>query len=100
MKANHREGEQMLRKDEYVAKLEKQLARWSAQVDRLMEKALELGDEARHSAQMRIDDGKVKLAAARQKVDALKIVGSERYEHSKTALESFWKEAKAAFERG
>ncbi|MGZ4419098.1 MAG: sll1863 family stress response protein [Gaiellaceae bacterium] len=89
----------MARKDEYVAKLEAQIEDWSARIDGLTAKTHKLTDDARRSVQKQIEEGKVKLAAARQKVDALKTVGSDKYEEAKTTLESFWKDAKAVFEK-
>jgi hypothetical protein len=67
--------------------------------DSLTTKTHQLTDDARRSAKKQIEEGKVKLAAARQKVDALKTVGSDKYEEAKTTLESFWKDAKAVFEK-
>jgi guanylate kinase len=89
----------MIHKDAFVAKLETQLARWSARIDDLTVRARHLGHEARHSIEARIDTRKAKLAAARQKLDALKIIGNDRYDSAKTALERFWKDAKAVLER-
>ena len=89
----------MIQRDEFVAKLETQLERWSARLDDLTVRARHLGLEARPSLEARLDNRKVKLAAARQKLDALKIIGDDRYETAKTALESFWKDAKAVLER-
>lgn len=89
----------MGRKDEYVAKLEAQIEEWSTRVDGLTAKAQKLNDDARRSVLKQIEEGKGKLAAARQKVDALKTIGSDKYEEAKATLESFWKESKALFEK-
>lgn len=82
-----------------MAKLETQLKGWSTRLDDLTARARHLGHDARRSIEARIDNRHVKLDAARRKLDALKIIGDDRYETAKTALESFWKDAKAMLER-
>lgn len=89
----------MASKDEYVAKLEAQIEAWNARIDELNAKAQRLSDETRRSVQKQIEEGKAKLATARQKVEMLKSIGSDKYEEAKTTLESFWREAKAVFEK-
>jgi hypothetical protein len=89
----------LIHKDAFLAKMEAQLAGWSVRLDKLTLRARLLGDDTRRSVEARIGDRKVKLAAARQKLDALKIIGKDRYEVAKTALERFWKDAKAVLER-
>lgn len=89
----------MATKDEYVAKLEAQIKDWSARIEALTAKAQKLNDDARRIALKQTEEAKLKLAAARQKVDALKAIGSDRYEEAKATLEGFWKDAKALFEK-
>ena len=82
------------------AKLEAQIVEWSKTIDTLMAKAHTLKDEARASAVKRIEEGKLKLASARQKLDALKTIGADKYDEAKASLEHLWQEAKTALEKG
>jgi hypothetical protein len=89
----------MSHQDAFVAKLEAQMLEWTAGMERLKAKADDLTADARDACQKQIEEGKVKLAGARQKLDALRAVGSDKWEETKATVESFWKDARAVFEK-
>jgi len=90
----------MTHKDEsYLAKLENQIEEWRGKVDALALKAERLTADARRSYDKALEERKAKLAAARQRLDALRAIGSDKWEEGKATVESFWKEAKAVFEK-
>ena len=103
VRESHREQQKgpkiMLNKDAYVAKLEAQIKEWSAQLDEVATKAQKLTADARVAAQKQLEEGRSKLTAARHKLDGLKGVGADKWEEAKAKVESFWKEARTAFER-
>ena len=85
--------------DTYVTKLEAQVSEWSAGMDRLKAKADGMTAEVRDTVQKQLAEGKMKLAVAREKLGALKAVGSDQWEATKANVERFWKHATTVFEK-
>jgi hypothetical protein len=83
----------------FVQKSELQLKEWSSKLDVLAAQAEKLTAEAKTAAQKNIADLKPKLAAARQKVDAMKSAASDNWHEGKVGLEVLWSEVKALFEK-
>ena len=89
----------MSQQDAYVAELEAQVLQWTAGLERLKAKAEKLGAGLRDTYAKQIEESKGKLAVARLKLDALKGVGSDKWEAAEATVESFWKDVKAVLER-
>ena len=82
----------------YFEKLESQIEDWRKRLDALAAKAEEMTADARHAYEKAIEERRAKLALAREKLDALRQVGSDKWKEGRATLESFWKEAKAVFD--
>ncbi len=96
----HETGAMSERHEVYFAKLETQIEQWRRRLDTWAAKAEKLTAEARRAYERGIDERRAKLAVARQKLDALKHIGGDKWEEGKATLESFWKEAKAILDEG
>ncbi len=86
-------------KEDYFAKLEKQLGEWKKQIDTLADKAQGMTAAARQAYDKRIEEGRRHLGEARQKLDALRHIGADRWDEGKAVFERFLKEAKGVFEK-
>lgn len=83
--------------DATVAKLEGQLALWSAKLDELKAKADVAGQETKIDLRNRLEDTKAKLADARVRLDEAKAAGESKWESFKASVEHSWKELEGAF---
>lgn len=83
--------------DRSVAKLEVQLESWGAKLDELVAKLETAGRETKVDARKRLDDMKVKLAAARAQLAEAKTAGAGRWDKFKAGVESSCKELEIAF---
>ena len=80
-----------------LGKMETQLKQWGAKLDEFVAMADRAGTTARIDNRKRVDDLKVKVQAARSKLDELQAAGSEKWETLKTGAESVWGEVELAF---
>ena len=87
------------RVDKTLSKLEGQLGQWAAKLDELVASAEHAGEQAKRDSRERIDELKVKLAAAQARLDEAKSAGADKWETMKQGLERSWKELERTFQR-
>jgi hypothetical protein len=92
-------GKSMGMKETYHEKMETQLKEWSAKIDQLMAKVEHVSADLRLKYQKQIDALREKQAAARHKLDELKVTGESAWEEVKEGTERVWQELKEAFEK-
>ena len=83
--------------DKTVARMEGQLARWSAHLKDLVAKGEAAGQQAKVDSRKQIDELKAKLEHARAKLAEAKAAGEDKWDAFKHSVESSWKELEGAF---
>jgi hypothetical protein len=78
-----------MKKDDYIARLQKQIEDWERSLESLRSRA-DLGQL--------LEDWKDRKDAAMKKLDELKADGSERFDVLRMGVESAWDELRVAFE--
>jgi malate synthase len=80
-----------------VDKMEAQLKRWAARIDRLADGAAKGGTQAGILYRLSIDDLKVKRAVAQVRVDKLKAAGPGKWDEHQAGIETAWSDLETAF---
>ena len=89
----------MKTKEAHVGKMEKRLKRWGAQLDELVTRAGDAGDEIKADFHKSVDDLKLKHKAAQAKLDALKAASGAEWKSFTAGLESAGNELEVAFKK-
>ncbi|KAB2903718.1 MAG: coiled coil domain-containing protein [Kofleriaceae bacterium] len=84
---------------ENLSKMEAQLKVWSTKLNEAVARAGDAGHQAKLDSRKQIDELKVKLDAARAKLDEAKAAGGEKWESLKGGVESTWHEIEVAFKK-
>ena len=85
--------------DRAVAKMEGQLATWSAHLKELVAKGEAAGQQAKLDSRKQIEELKTKLEHARAKLAEAKAAGDDKWDAFKHSVESSWKELEGAFKQ-
>ena len=80
----------MSNRDEYISKMKAKLEQWNADIETLAAKASEVSADFRSEYNEQIASLKVKLAAARQKIELLQKSGESAWEELKSGIERAW----------
>ncbi|MGP8050721.1 MAG: hypothetical protein ACLPYB_08920 [Desulfobaccales bacterium] len=88
----------MAQKEAYQEKIEAQLREWTAKINELKAKADGAKADAKIDMYKRIDALRVKQEAAQAKFQALKQVGTEKWEQLRTGLDQAMEDLKTAWE--
>jgi hypothetical protein len=94
--SNHTKEEVMSKKDEYVAKMKKQLDDWSTDIDELQVKASLAKAELKVKYEEQITELRKKRQEGDSKLNAIKAAADDSWEHLKGETERTWGALKAA----
>lgn len=83
----------------FVEKAERDLREWNGQLDRLTNQAEKLASEAKATALKQVGELKMKLGAARDRLNASKSVAGDKWNEARTGLETLWSEVRSMFEK-
>jgi hypothetical protein len=86
-------------REAYEARLDEQLARWGADLEKLRDKAKVAGVDGMMKYDETVEALKQKHADASVHLGRLKAAGDDTWEQVKTGLEKGWEEFKALFGR-
>lgn len=81
----------MSTRDEYIKKMQTKLEEWFAEIDILTAKAGEVSAGARAEYDEQVESLKVKLAAARQKIEGFQLAGEIAWEDMTSGIDFAWK---------
>ena len=80
----------MLTRDEYVAKMKKQLDKWSAEMDVLEAKALKTQEDAKEKYQEQLIALRAKRQEGENKLEAIKSATEDSWEQLKAETDNIW----------
>jgi hypothetical protein len=95
---NFVQEEAMSRKDEYIAKMKKQLDDWSTDIDELQVKASLAKAELKVKYEEQIAELRKKKQEGDRKLNAIKAAAEDSWEHLKGDTERTWNALKGAVE--
>jgi len=84
---------------DFIDSADLQLKEWSSQVDRLTADAVKLKAEERTAAEQQVNTLRAKLGAARQKLNSIRSVSSDKWLEAKAGLDTLWADVKGLFEK-
>jgi len=88
----------MNEKDAFEEKMDAKFREWRAKTEQLKAKKDQLDAEAKLEAERRIHELETKQESARQKLDELKLAGTDAWADLRTGVENAWSEISSAFE--
>ncbi|MBK1717372.1 hypothetical protein [Thiocystis violacea] len=87
----------MLTKDEYIAEMKTRLDAWSAEIDKLQEKAHEVKEDAKVKYEEQLVALREKRAEGEKKLDEMQAATESNWEQLKVETEHVWEAFKDSF---
>ncbi len=87
----------MTTRDEYIAKMKKQLDEWNAEIDSLVERGHEIKEDARAKYQEQLVALRAKRAEGEKKLEEMQAASESTWEQIKVETEHVWDAFKDAF---
>ena len=82
-----------------IAKMEAQLRLWNAKLDELVARTVTAGQGLKLDARKRLEDLKLALEDAQQRLAEARKAGAGQWESLRAAVEAAWKQAEASFKK-
>lgn len=89
----------MSKKDEYFAKMESQIKKWDAEVDKLKTKSEQMGAEARAKFADQLKMMRADRDAAFKKLQELRGASESAWQHMQAGVDAAWTSMKNALEK-